>query len=71
VRLTSFGVALEAQHDLGRTVPSRSHVFSHISCIFLWIDGETSGETKITNFQLAIGVYEQVSGLEIAVEDVG
>jgi hypothetical protein len=69
--LTGLGVALEAQHNLWRTVPSRSHVFGHISSILLRIDGETSSQTKIANLELAVGVHKQVSGLEIAMEHIG
>jgi hypothetical protein len=32
---------------------------------------ETPGETKVTDFELAVGVDEEVSRFEIAVEDVG
>lgn len=68
---TSFGVALEAKHNLGRAVPSRGHIFRHVTCILLRVDGEASGETKIANLQLAVGVDEEVSGLQVTVEDIG
>jgi hypothetical protein len=71
VRLTSFGVALEAQHNLRGTIPSRSNIFSHVSGILLRVYAEASSQTKVTNLELAVRVYKQVSGLKIAVEDIG
>lgn len=70
VRLTSFGVALEAQHDLGRTVPSRRDVFRHITSILLRIDRETSSQAEITDLQLAVGVNQEITGLEITMQHV-
>jgi hypothetical protein len=68
---TGFCVALEAQHDLGGAVPSRRDVLGHVPRILLRVHGETPGETKIANLELAVGIDEQVAGLEIAVQDVG
>lgn len=62
---TRFCVALEAQHDLWGSVPSSSDVLSHVSGILLRVHGETSCQTKVTNFELAVGIDEQVTGLEI------
>ena len=64
--LTGFRIALEAQHDLRRSVPSRRNVFSHIPSILLRVYAETSCETEVANLQLAIGVNEQVAGLQVA-----
>ena len=68
---TGFCVALEAQHDLGGAVPSRSDVLGHVARILLRVHGETPGKTKIADLELAVGVDEQVAGLEVTVEDVG
>lgn len=65
--LTSFGVALEAKHNLGSAVPSCSDVFRHVASIFLRVDGETTRQTEIGNLEFTVGVDEQVTGLEIAV----
>jgi hypothetical protein len=68
--LTSFCVALEAQHNLWSTVPSRSHVFSHVSSIFLGINRETSSKSKVANLQLAISVDQQIARLQITMKDI-
>lgn len=68
---TGFRVALEAQHDLGRTVPSRGDVFGHVTGILLWVDREASSQTKVANLELAVCIDQQVSGLEITVQHVG
>ena len=61
--LTGFRVALEAKHNLGRTVPSGGHVFRHVSCILLRVDGEATSKTKVANLEFAVGIDQQVSGL--------
>lgn len=68
---TGFGVALEAQHNLGRTVPSRGDVLRHVSGILLGVDGKATGKAKVADLELAVGVNEQVAGLQVSVEDVG
>lgn len=68
---TSFGIALEAQHDLGSTVPTGSDIFCHVTGVLLGINREASCETKVANLELTIGVDEQISWLQISVEDVG
>jgi hypothetical protein len=70
-KLTSFRIALETQHNLWRTVPSRSNIFSHVSCILLGVNGEASCQPEITDLQLAIRVNQQVSGLQIAMKHIG
>jgi len=64
---TRFGVALEAEHNLRRTIPSRCHVFRHVARIFLWVDGESSRQAKIAYLQLAVGVHKEVTRFEVAV----
>lgn len=68
---TCFGIALEAQHDLRRTVPSSCDVFGHVACILLRIDRETTSQAKVTNLELAVGIDQQVTGFEITVQDIG
>ena len=68
---TGFCVALEAQHDLGGPVPSGSDVLGHVACVLLGVHGETPGQTKIADLELAVGIDEQVTGLQISVQDVG
>lgn len=67
----SLGVALEAQHNFWCTVPPRSHVFRHVSSVLLGVNGETTRETEIANLELAVGVDEEVTGLQVAVKDIG
>lgn len=69
-RHTGFGIALEAQHNLRGTVPSRGYVFRHISGVLLRVDRETTGQTEITNLELAVCVDQQVSGFQITMQDV-
>jgi hypothetical protein len=69
--LTGFGITLEAQHNLRCTVPSRCNVFCHVSSIFLWVNREPSSQSKITNLQFTVGIDQQISGLQISMEDVG
>lgn len=68
---TGFSVALEAEHNLWCSVPSRCDVFSHVPCIFFRVNTETSRQTKISNLQLAIGIDQQVAGLQVTVQDIG
>lgn len=67
---TCFGIALEAQHDLWRTVPSRGDVLGHITGILVRVDRETTGQTEVTNLELAVGIDQQITGLQITVENV-
>jgi hypothetical protein len=67
---TGFCVALEAQHDLGCSVPPRSDVLGHVSGILLRVHGKTSSQSKIADLKFAVGVYEQIAGLQVTMEDV-
>lgn len=66
-QLTGFRVTLEAQHDLRCTVPSGSHVLGHITSILVGIDRETSRKTEIADLELAVGIDQQITGLQISV----
>lgn len=68
---TGFGVALEAQHNLGRAVPARRHVLSHVARVLLRVHRKTTSQSKIADLELAVGVDEQVARLEVAVQHVG
>ena len=68
---TGFCVALETQHDLRSSVPPSSNVFGHVPCVLLGVHRKASCQTEIANLELAIGVYEKITRLEVAVEDVG
>jgi hypothetical protein len=69
-RRTSFCVSLEAEHNFRSSVPSSGYIFSHVAGILFWIDGESTSETKVADFELTIGVDEEVAGFEVSVEDV-
>jgi hypothetical protein len=68
---TRFGVVLEAEHDLGRAVPPRRDILSHVPSILLRVDREAARQAKIANLELAIGIDEQVARLQVAVQHVG
>jgi hypothetical protein len=67
---TRFGVVLEAKHDLGRAVPSRRHVLGHVAGILLRVDRETARQAEIADLELAVGVDQQVTRLEVTVQHV-
>jgi hypothetical protein len=61
------------QHDLGSPVPPRCHILRHearLSAIGFSRLSRTS-EAEIADLEIAVGVEEEVGGLEIAVDDVG
>lgn len=67
---TGFGVTLEAQHDLGSTVPASGDVLGHESNVWLCIVTESTRQSEITDLELAVGVDEQVAGLQVTVENI-
>ena len=69
-RRTGFGIALKAEHDLRRSVPPRGNVLGHETGILIRVCGEAPCKTKIANFELAIRIDEQITRLQIPVEDV-
>ena len=70
-RLTGFGIALEAQHDFGRTIPSSRNILGHVASVLLRIHGEASSKAKVANLELAVCVDEQVAWLEISMQNIG
>lgn len=72
VRHTGFCVLCKTEHDLGSAVPSSSNVLGlEASGNIVGLVAEATGKTEIANLQLAVGIDEQVAGLEIAVQYVG
>jgi hypothetical protein len=67
---TSFRVALEAQHDLWCSVPSRCNVLRHVARILIRVDAETSRQTEIANLELTVGINQQVARFEIAMQHI-
>lgn len=57
-------VVLPGQHDLRRAVVSSGDVAGHLGVLF-------SGQAKVTNFQVAVIVDQNVAWLEVAVNDSG
>jgi len=70
-RHTGFCVLRETEHNLRSSVPSCSNVLGlEASSNIVGLVAEATGETKVANLQLAVGIDEQVAGLEVAVQDV-
>ena len=67
---TGFGVALKAQHDLRRSVPPGSHILGHVPRILLRVHGEAASQSEIADLELAVGVDEQVAGLQVTMQHV-
>lgn len=60
LQINSSGIVRKAKHDLRRSVPSRSYIFSHETRILrAWIHVETSCETEIANLQFTAGQSDQ------------
>jgi len=58
----SYVVLLPCEHDLGSTIVSGGHVSRH-----LWV--LNSGQTEVTDFEIAIFVDQNVGRLEVSVND--
>jgi hypothetical protein len=59
----------ESKHDLGRSVPSRSDIFSHVCTRVIRSLVEATTETEVANLEFAICVDQEVTWLEISVDD--
>ncbi len=57
-------ILLPGEHDLGGAVVSRRHVSSHLRIL-------NSGQAEIAYLQVTILVDENVTGLQVAVDDTG
>lgn len=71
VERTSFGIALEAEHNLGSSVPACSDVFGHVSGILFWVHTESSSQPKVTDLQLTISIDKQVAWFQVTVQHIG
>jgi len=65
----------KTQHDLRGPVPPRCDILCHEALITSSFRGATAGsitpcETKIADFELTVGVDEEISRFEITVKDV-
>lgn len=68
--INGLGVFLERQHDLRGTVPASSHIFRHEARVVVGRGGRAS-KTEIAHLQIAVGIEQEVGGLQITVQDVG
>ena len=72
---TYLGVHLEGEHDLGRAVPPRRDVLGHqprAGLLAAWARrrARAAREAEVAHLEVAVGVQEEVGGLEVAVDDV-
>ena len=65
-----LGVLLEGQHDFGSTIPASGNVFRHEARVVL-LRRCRAGQTKIANLEIAVGIQQEVGGLQVAMEHVG
>lgn len=69
-------VVLETQHNLRRSIPPRSNVLCHeaSSCLLtscFWVRLESSGQAKVANLELTVGIDEEVSRFQISMQHTG
>lgn len=64
------GVLLEREHDLRSPIPPGSYVLGHEAEIVLG-QSHRAGEAKVTDLEVAVGVQEKITGLEVAMEHIG
>lgn len=69
---TYLGIHLERKHDLGRTVPSCGHVFSHQADFLAPRNTRlhTPSETEVTDFEITVCVEKEIGWFKITVHDV-
>jgi hypothetical protein len=69
-----LGVAREGEHDLRRAVPARCDVLGHkpgfVARARVGGGADAAGEAKVADFEVAVGVDEQVGGFEIAMDEL-
>ena len=70
---THLGVHLEGQHDLRGTVPPGGDVFGHDANFLACGDAglDTSGQSKVANLEITVGIEEKVSGLQVTMDNIG
>ena len=61
---------LSIEHDLRSPVPSRGHIFSEETCVIMFRVRHPR-EAKVTNLEIASCVQQQVTGLQVTMEDIG
>jgi hypothetical protein len=57
---------LAIEEQLGRSIPPRDHVLRHE----VLLSGRAR-QAKVADLEVAVGVQEEVAGLQVAVQDVG
>jgi hypothetical protein len=71
-RLTSFRILCKTEHNLRRTIPPRSNILGlKASSHIIRLITKATRQAKVANLQLAISIDEQISRLEVAVQDIG
>jgi len=66
----------ETQHNFWRSIPSSGNIFSHEALVGTSLGvgtspgGVASGETEVADFELAVGINQEVTRLEITMDDV-
>ena len=61
---------LGVEHDLGRPVPPGRHVLRQEARVVVFWVGH-SGQPEVAYFEITRGVQQQVTGLQVPVEDIG
>jgi len=70
------GVVGETQHDLWRSIPPGSNVFGHETLVRASLGVGTSPrrisscETEVADFELTVGINQEVTRLEVTMDDV-
>ena len=64
-------VSAEREHELGRSIPARCDVLRHKVGVFVGGCRDTARHAEIANFQIAIGVNEQIRRFQIAMQNAG
>ena len=68
--INCLGVVGEREHDLRSPVPPGSHVLCHEPSVLLGVFQKPAGQPKVADLELAIGVDEQVSRLQITMKNI-
>lgn len=71
-----LGILMARQHNLRSAVPPRDHIFRQQQRVaglanHLLVAQHASGQTKVTDLEVAVGIDEQIRRLEVAVQHVG
>jgi hypothetical protein len=62
---------LEGEHNFRCSVPAGCDIFRHVPGVLFGIIAVPSCETEVADFELAVGVDEEVTGFQVPVEDIG